>query len=149
MIHTWFGSKVRYEKTIENGKVKKVIETYLVDALSFTEAEARTIQEVTPFISGEFTITAIKREMFSETFLNEDGDRFFKCRIAFITLDEKSGIERKTKTTMLVQANDLQQAKDRLVDQMKGTMADYTLEKVEETDIIDVYPYSTKETSEK
>ena len=149
MYHNWFESKVRYEKTMENGKVKKVAEPYLVDALSFTEAEARTIEEVTPFISGEFTIMAMKRAANSETFLFDNGDRFFKCRLAFITLDEKSGAERKTKSTMLVQANDLQQAKDRLVEQMKGTMADYTIEKVEETDIVDVYPYATKEVSGK
>lgn len=149
MYHNWFESKVRYEKTMENGKVKKVAEPYLVDALSFTEAEARTIEEVTPFISGEFTIMAMKRAAYSETFLFDNGDRFFKCRLAFITLDEKSGAERKTKSTMLVQANDLQQAKDRLVEQMKGTMADYTIEKVEETDMVDVYPYATKEVSGK
>lgn len=149
MYHNWFESKVRYEKTMENGKVKKVVEPYLVDALSFTEAEARTIEEVTPFISGEFTIMAIKRDTYAETFLFDDGDRFFKCRLAFITLDEKSGAERKTKSTMLVQANDLQQAKDRLVEQMKDTMADYTIEKIEETDIVDVYPYAAKEVSGK
>ena len=91
----------------------------------------------------------MKRAAYYETFLFDNGDRFFKCRLAFITLDEKSGAERKTKSTMLVQANDLQQAKDRLVEQMKGTMADYTIEKVEETDIVDVYPYATKEVSGK
>ena len=80
MYHNWFESKVRYEKTMENGKVKKVAEPYLVDALSFTEAEARTIEEVTPFISGEFTIMAMKRAAYSETFLFDNGDRFFKCR---------------------------------------------------------------------
>lgn len=145
MYHNWFEVKVRYEKTLENGKVKKVIEPYLVDALSFTEAEARTIEEVAPFISGDFDIMAMKRAGYAETFLSDDGDRYFKCRLAFITLDDKSGAERKNKSTMLVQANDLQQAKDRLVEQMKGTMADYTLEKVEETDIMDVYPYGAKE----
>lgn len=144
MLHTWFESKVRYEKTMENGNDKKVVEPYLVDALSFTEAEARTIEEVTPFISGEFTIMAIKRASYDETFLGE-GDRFFKCRLAFITLDEKSGAEKKTKSNMLVQANTLQEAKDKVVEQMKATMADYTIEMVKETDIVDVYPYETKE----
>lgn len=144
MLHTWFESKVRYEKTMENGNDKKVVEPYLVDALSFTEAEARTIEEVTPFISGEFTIMAIKRASYDETFLGE-GDRFFKCRLAFITLDEKSGAEKKTKSNMLVQANTLQEAKDKVVEQMKATMADYTIEMIKETDIVDVYPYETKE----
>lgn len=146
-FHTWFESKIRYEKTMENGKVKKVIEPYLVDALSFTEAEARTIEEVTPFISGEFSIMAIKRASYDETFLGE-GDRYFKCRIAFITMDEKSGAEKKIKQNILVQSDNLQSAKDYLVEQMKGTMADYTIEMVKETDIMDVYPYTSKETKE-
>lgn len=68
MLYTWFESKVRYGKTMENGKDKKVVEPYLVDALSFTEAEARTIEEVTPFISGEFSIMSIKRVGYDETF---------------------------------------------------------------------------------
>ena len=122
MYHSWFESKVRYEKTMENGKNRKVVEPYLVDALSFTEAEARTIEEVTPFISGEFSIMAIKRVAYDETFLS-DGDRYFKCRIAFVTLDEKTGAEKKTKSNMLVQANGLQEAKDYLVEQMQGCMA--------------------------
>lgn len=144
MYHNWFESKVRYEKTMENGKVKKVVEPYLVDALSFTEAEARTIEEVTPFISGEFSIMAIKRAAYDETFLG-DGDRYFKCRIAFVTLDEKTGAEKKIKSSMLVQANGLQEAKDCLVEQLKTTMTDYTIEMVKETDIVDVYPYAVKE----
>ena len=144
MYHSWFESKVRYEKTMENGKNRKVVEPYLVDALSFTEAEARTIEEVTPFISGEFSIMAIKRFAYDETFLS-DGDRYFKCRIAFVTLDEKTGAEKKTKSNMLVQANGLQEAKDYLVEQMQGCMADYIIEMVKETDIEDVYPYEAKE----
>ena len=51
-MHTWFECKIRYEKVVENGMQKKVTEPYLVDALSFTEAEARIIEEMTPFISG-------------------------------------------------------------------------------------------------
>lgn len=143
-MHTWFESKVRYEKTMENGKVKNVVEPYLVDALSFTEAEARTIEEVTPFISGDFAIMAMKRASYNETFLG-DGSRFYKCRLAFITLDEKTGAERKTKSNILVQADTLQEAKDKVVEQMKATIADYTIEMVKETDIVDVYPYSPKE----
>ena len=147
MLHTWFESKVRYEKTMENGKDKKVVEPYLVNALSFTEAEARTIEEVTPFISGEFSIMAIKRAGYDETFLC-DGYSFFKCSLQFITLEEKTAAEKKTKSNILVQADNLQEAKDKVVEQMKGTMADYTIEMVKETDIMDVYPYTPKENKE-
>ena len=43
-MHNWFECKVTYEKMMENG-LQKVSEPYLVDALSFTEAEARKEQE--------------------------------------------------------------------------------------------------------
>lgn len=143
MMHNYFEVKIRYEKMNEDGMNQKVTEPYLFDALSFTEAEARTIAEITPYISGEFTVTNIKRENFSEVFLYPDeGDYFFKARIAFVTLDDKSGKEKKTYTNVLVQANDLQQAKDRIVEQMKGTMADYEIVRVGKTDIVDVYPYT-------
>ncbi len=105
-MHTWFECKIRYEKTMDNGMNKKVTEPYLVDALSFTEAEARIIEEMTPFISGEFTVSDIKRANYSELFPCEEdsADRWFKCKLVFITLDEKSGAEKKTSTQVLVQA---------------------------------------------
>lgn len=142
MMHTWFESKIRYEKVDANGMNRKVTEPYLFDALSFTEAEARTIEMITPFVSGEFTVTNIKREGYSEVFLYpDDGDFFFKARIAFVILDDKSGKEKKTFTSVLVQASNLQQAKDRIVEQMKDTMADYEIDRVGKTDLVDVYPY--------
>ena len=147
MLHTWFECKIRYEKTMDNGMNKKVTEPYLVDALSFTEAEARIIEEMTPFISGEFTVSDIKRANYSELFPSEEeaADRWFKCKLIFITLDEKSGAEKKTSTQVLVQAADLRDAVKKLDEGMKGTMADYQIASVAETAIMDVYPYSAEE----
>ena len=146
-MHTWFECKIRYEKVMENGMQKKVTEPYLVDALSFTEAEARIIEEMTPFISGEFTVSDIKRANYSELFPSdeESADRWFKCKLIFITLDEKSGAEKKTSTQVLVQAADLRDAVKKLDEGMKGTMADYQIASVAETAIMDVYPYSAEE----
>ena len=146
-MHTWFECKIRYEKTMENGMNKKVTEPYLVDALSFTEAEARIIEEMTPFISGEFTVSDIKRANYSELFPSEEeaADRWFKCKLVFITLDEKSGAEKKTSTQVLVQAADLRDAVKKLDEGMKGTMVDYQIASVAETAIMDVYPYSAEE----
>ena len=84
-MHNWFECKVSFEKVMENGMQKKVTEPYLVDALSFTEAEARIIEEIRPFVSGEFTVTDIKRARLSELFFNENGDRFYKIKVYFIT----------------------------------------------------------------
>ena len=142
-MHTWFECKIQYEKTMENGMNKKVTEPYLVDALSFTEAEARIIEEMTPYISGEFTVSDIKRARYSELFFAEDteSDRWFKCKLTFITLDEKSGAEKKTNSYALVQASDLREAIKYLDEQMKGTIMDYQIASVTETMIMDVYPY--------
>lgn len=142
-MHTWFECRIRYEKVMENGMQKKVTEPYLVDALSFTEAEARIIEEMTPFISGEFVVSDIKRANYSELFpsLDEQDDRWFKCKLCFITLDEKSGAEKRTSTYVLVQASDLDRAKKNLDEGMKGTQADYQVASVVETAIMDVYPY--------
>ena len=142
-MHTWFECKIRYEKTMENGMVKKVNEPYLVDALSFTEAEARIIEEITPFVTGEFTVSYIKRANYSELFPSEEeaADKWFKCKLIFIMLDEKSGAEKKSSTQVLVQAADLRDAVKKLDEGMKGTMADYQIGMVTETPIMDVYPF--------
>lgn len=141
-MHNWFECKVTYEKVQENGMQAKVTEPYLVDALSFTEAEARIIEEIRPFISGEFTVSGIRRARLSELFFNENGDRFYRIKVAFITLDEKSGAEKRTNAAMLAQAGTLKEAISVLEEGMKGTMADYVMLSVAETAIVDVYPYS-------
>lgn len=91
----WFTTKVRYEKTRENGSLKTITEPYLVDALSFTEAEARITNEMMPYTSGAFSVSAVKRSNISEIFWDEDGDHFYKAKINLITLDENTGAERK------------------------------------------------------
>lgn len=140
-MHNWFECKVSFEKVMENGVQKKVTEPYLVDALSFTEAEARIIEEMRPYITSDFTVTDIKRARLSELFLNEYGDRFYKIKVYFITLDEKSGAEKKTAAQMLAQASNLKEAIAVLEDGMKGTLADYTIASVTETALMEVFPF--------
>ena len=146
-MHMFFEVRIRYEKTMENGQNKKVNEPYLVDALSFTEAEARIINEMTPFISGDFKVKAVKEVNFSEIFFpNEElADTYFKARLAYVTLDEHSGKEKKTYTNVLVQAADLRDAVKKLDEDMKGTMADYKIVSIAETKIMDVYLYKPEE----
>ena len=136
----WFECKVRYDKMMENGSVKKVNEPYLVDALTFTEAEARIIEEITPFISGEFSISAVKKTKVSEIFFDDSADKYYMVKVNFITLDEKSGVEKKSASFILTQANDLEGALERFKEGMKGTMADYDISSITETMLMDVYP---------
>lgn len=142
MMHAYFLSTVRYDKVMENGLNKTVSEQYLFDALSFTEAEARTIEELKPYISGEFSIPQIVKPRISELMLSEDvsADRYYKVKVSFITLDEKSGAEKKTNSFILVQASDFKNAYDRFIEGMKGTMADYEIVSIVETQILDYYP---------
>ena len=140
----WFECKISYEKMMENGVQKRVTEPYLVDALSFTEAEARIIEEMKPYISGEFTVVDIKRARIAELFFNENGDRYYRFKVFFISLDEINGAEKKTAAQMLAQASDIKDAISVLENGMKGTLADYTIASVSETLIMDVFPFSTK-----
>lgn len=143
-MHNWFEVKIKYEKVAEEGSIKKISEKYLVDALSFTECEARTIEEMKPYISGEFQITSIKRLKINEMFYNEDGDKWYSSKVYFITLDEDKGVEREQSVTMYVQANDIKEAEAGIVEGMKGSMADYRIGKIVETDILDIFKYEAE-----
>lgn len=142
MTH-YFISTVRYDKILENGLKKNVNEQYLFEALSFTEAEARTIKELKPYMSFNFSIPQIVKPNISELMLSNesDADRYYKVKVAFISLDEKSGIEKKTTSAMLVQAKDFKNAYDRFMASMKGSISDYEITSIAETKILDYFPY--------
>ena len=139
----WIEVKVRYEKTAENGKTVKVTEPYLVDALSCTEAEARLIEEITPQTS-EFNVLAVNKTKISEIFRDARGDRYYKVKVNFISIDEKTHGEKRTATFILVQASSFESALRNFKDGMNGTLADYEIESIVETKIMDVYDYIAK-----
>lgn len=139
----WIEVKVRQEKMTGTGKTVKVTEPYLVDALSCTEAEARVVEEITPFTS-EFNVLNVSKTKISEIFWNEGGDKFYKVKVNFITLDEKTATEKRSASYILVQASTFDEALKNFHDGMKGTMADYEIEAITETKIVDVYTYVAK-----
>lgn len=141
MSATWYECKVKYRKTDETGNQKVTTEPYLVDAVSYTEAESRITEEMTAYISEEFKITTIKVANYAEIHPFENADRWFKSKISLIAYDEESGKERKTNMYFLVQANDVKEAYDNTVSTMKGTMGDYTIPAIAESPIMDVFPY--------
>lgn len=143
-MNNWFNLKASYDKTIESGFIKKVTEQYLIDALSFTEAEARGIEELKPHISGEFSISGITRAHLAELFFNEKGDRWYRVKVQYISLDAKSGAEKLTPVNMLVQADSVDDAIAVLREGMKGTMLDWYLHTITETAIMDVFPYKAE-----
>lgn len=135
----WFEVKATYDKTQENGSIAKVTEPFLFDALSFTEAESRAIEELTPFISGEFTVKACKRTPIAEIF-NLSAERYYLAKVAFITIDEKTAQEKRSISQILVGSSNFKEAYDNFLEGMKGTMADFELVSLAETPIMDVYP---------
>jgi len=140
----WFECKVRYDKTMEDGKIKRVNETYLVDALSFTEAERRFLEEIEPFMAGEFEVSDIKKARVAELFESVDtmADRWFKAKLAFIRLDEKTGAEKRTTQSVLIQATEFRDAVKSLDKNMAGTLGDYVIVSISETPIMDVFKYT-------
>lgn len=134
----YFETAVRYDKMQENGSVKKTTEKFLVDALSFAEAEARTTEERTPYMSGDFDVRAAKKTKIAEIF-NLGAERYYLAKVAFITIDEKTAQEKRGISQILVGASDFKEAYDNFIDGMKDSMADFELVSLAETPILDVF----------
>ena len=143
----WFECRIRYEKTMDDGLQKKVTETYVVDALSFTEAEQRIIEEMSLFISGEFEVSDIKRAVYKEIFFADEdsADRWYKAKLQFITIDEKTEKEKRSSVVYLVNAGTLNGAVKNIDEVMGGTMIDYVIAAMAETTLVDVFEYTKKD----
>ncbi len=140
-MNNWYECKVRYEKTDDTGAIKKANESYLIDAYSVTEAEARLVEELAPFTSrGDLIVSSVKKEKIAELFLSdhEEDDKFFRCKVNFISLDEKRGVEKKMPATMIVKSDSLSNAVLRLKKEMDEGLSNYQIASVVETNIMDV-----------
>ena len=142
----WFETKVEFEKTIEDGSQKKVKEAYTVDALSFTEAEERITEEMSAYISGEFNVKNIAEASYKEIFFSDlaSADKWYKAKLQFITLDEKTDKEKRSNVYYLVQAGNFMQAVKNIEEVMGTTMIDYVISSVAETAIMDVFEHNAK-----
>jgi hypothetical protein len=140
----WFLVKVKYTKQLEDGALKRVTEPYLIDAMSFTDAEARAWKEVGETVKGEFIVTAISRETIHDIFNYEDSDLWFKCTIAFVSTDDL-GRDKKVKQTIFLNAESVSQATERVFESLKGMMVDFEVKAVAESPVVDVFPYVMEE----
>lgn len=147
---TWFSVRVVYDATNEKGMSIKKKELYLIDAMSFTEAEARVIGEVTPYTDGGLSVTAMKLENIAEIFNTEreDADIWYRIKVQFMTLDEKSGKEKKEAHVYLVKGASTEDATKNMHERMKGAMVDYTIHTVSETQYMDVFFYDLEKESD-
>ena len=146
----WFECKIRYEKVMEDGLQKKVNENYVVDALSFSEAEKRITEEMSSYISGEFEVADIKKAAYKEIFFTDDNvaDKWYKAKLQFITIDEKTEKEKRSNVNYLVQAGTLRGAVGNVESVMGTTMIDYVIASVSETTLMDVFEYGKGKSEE-
>lgn len=144
---TWFEVKVKYDKMSEDGAIKSVKEMYVFDSLTFTEAETTAIDELAEFISGEYKVVSIMPTAYKEIFFAEDekSDKWYKAKLMFITIDEKSGKEKRQAVYYLVQADNILNAVKNVNEVMETTMIDYVIASCVETQILEVYEHKVKQ----
>ena len=141
-MNSWYKVKVRHIKQFEDGRLKKVVEFYLIDAMSFTEAEARAYEEIGSHVRDEFLINAITKVEYADIFLYDDADVWNEATIKYITVDPDSGKERKTTQKYLVTAHTPKEAYIRIEESLQGMMVSYEITAVKETKIVDVFPFT-------
>ena len=141
MSKIYFECSVKFRKTDEEGVNKLVTESYIVSALSFSEAESNINEQMKVYVGEDFKIVNIKLTNYSEIATFEDTDKWFKSKVSLLYFDEESGKEKKSNIYMLVQANDAKNAYDNTIATLKGTISDFTIPSVSETKIVEVFEY--------
>ncbi|WP_224996132.1 DUF4494 domain-containing protein [Cesiribacter sp. SM1] len=145
----WFQCKIKYQKEDENGRLKNITEPYLVDAVSYTEAEARIYEELGSVIRGDFEVTSITKSKISDIFHYDDAETWYKCKVTYIAADDNSGKEKKVTNQMLVSAMDLRQACERLLESLQGLLVTYDVVEIQQSPLVEIFPYIEDETKGK
>ena len=140
-MQTWFECKVKYVKIDDDGRERKVSEVYLVDAVTFTDAETRIIKQMETMVRGEFMVDNIKKSNIVEIFPHENGEWWYKAKIGIVTIDENAGKEKKINNYFLVAADDLKQALQRLEEGLSYVLVPYQTTSLAICNIVDVFPY--------
>jgi hypothetical protein len=144
-MQTWFECKVKYTKRLDSGKEQTVTENFLLDAVSFTDAETRIIRQMQQMVKGEFTVTDIKKSKIGEVFPYDSGEWWFKATLSLVTIDESAGKEKKLRTMYLIMADDIKQALDRLDESLSYLVIPYVVTSLAVSNIADVFPYEPSE----
>lgn len=141
-MNSWYTVKVKYTKQLDDGRLKRVNEPYLVDAVSFTEAEARIYEELAAYIRGDFAISGISKVEFADIFHYDDADDWYKCKVSYISVDADSGKEKKVVQNFLISAHSVKEACQRLEESLSGMMVSYDIPSVMLSPIIDIFPFT-------
>ncbi|MGM0619861.1 MAG: DUF4494 domain-containing protein [Bacteroidota bacterium] len=146
-MQTWFECKVKYTKVTESGKEQTVTENFLLDAISFTDAETRITKQMQEMVKGEFSVTDIKKSRIGEVFPYDIGEWWFKATINLVTIDEEAGKEKKLRTYYLIMADDIKQALERLDESLSYLVIPYVVSALAVSTIVDVFPYNPSESA--
>lgn len=146
-MNNWFLVKCKFTREFQNGTFKRVTEPYLLNAMSFTEAEARIYKEVGEYVRGEFLVQAISKVDYADIFDYDDSDTWFKAKVSYVTEDADSGKEKKFTNNYLVSAHNVKEAYERIEESLKGLMVTHETPLVSETDIVEVFPFAPDVTS--
>jgi len=146
-MQTWFECKVKYTKVTESGKEQTVTENFLLDAVSFTDAETRITRQMQEMARGEFSVTDIKKSRIGEVFPYDTGEWWFKATINLVTVDEEAGKEKKMRTYYLIMADDIKQALERLDESLSYLVIPYVVSALAVSTIVDVFPYNPSESA--
>ena len=140
-MNSWYTIKVKFTKEFTDGTLKRVTEPYLINSMSFTEAEARIYKEVGEYVRGEFLVTSIAKTDFADIFAYDDSDTWYKAKLSYTTEDADTGKEKKFNNNYLVAAHNVKEAFERLEESLKGLMATYEIPAIAKTQIMDIFPY--------
>ena len=146
-MQTWFECKVKYNKTLQSGKEQLVTENFLLDAVSFTDAETRMMRQMQEMVRGEFNVTDIKKSRIGEVFPYDTGEWWFKATINLVTIDEEAGKEKKMRTYYLIMADDIKEALQRLDESLSYLVIPYVVSALAVSTIVDVFPYEPSESA--
>ncbi len=144
-MKTWFICKVKYQKQDEKGNVKKISDQYMVDAVSFTEAEARIYEKLGSVLPGEFYIANISKTNVTDIFHYKDSDIWHKCKMTYSLEVEGSGKERKVTNYILLTAPNAKTAYDRVYESLNNMLVEFRVPEVAESPIVEVFPYESEE----
>lgn len=144
---SWYLGKVNYQKEDENGRLKTITESYLVDALSFTEAEAALYKQIVTE-AQDFIVSKISRMRLADLFISEDGEKWFKAKVVYYSVDDKLGKEKKVVNYMLLNADGIEEAHERLKENLKDMIIPYTTDAMTLTPILEVFPHEEPEEKE-
>ncbi|MBN3520157.1 DUF4494 domain-containing protein [Algoriphagus lutimaris] len=147
-MRTWFLCKVKYAKENEEGLLKNISEQYLVDAVSFTEAEAIIYDRLGSQIRGDFQVTSLSKSNIVDVFFFEDADIWYKCKVSYLVSDGESGKEKKVTQYMIVTASDVKEAYDRIQESLSNMLVSFRVPDIVESPIVEVFPYEKDELAE-